>query len=114
MSLTRTRSITSKACSVRDRASHVPESCSLILLAGCFQALKLPLIVYACKSDSDRAAHSGQVHTTIKKLDVGLVEVSAFDEEGKARNGKGFHFLLRAISTQRASLPSIRCSAHPW
>ena len=76
--------------------------------------MKLPVIVFGCKSDKDRAVHSNQVYLRISKLDVGLVEVSAFDEEGKARNGKGFHFLLRAISTQRASLPSIRCSAHPW
>ena len=85
----------------------------LTLLAGCFQDLKLPVIVFACKSDKDRAVHSNQVYSRINQLDVGLVEVSALDEAGKNQLKLGFNFLLRAISTQRASLPSIRCSGQP-
>ncbi|KZV77736.1 ras GEF [Peniophora sp. CONT] len=94
-------------------------------LLRCFQDLKLPVIVFACKSDKDRAVHSTQVYTRISKLDVGLVEVSSLDEKGKDQLKLGFNFLLRAISTQRARMidpehytnpasPDVLVSPPPW
>ncbi|KAI0033150.1 ras guanine nucleotide exchange factor domain-containing protein [Vararia minispora EC-137] len=95
-------------------------------LLRCFRDLRLPVIVFACKSDLDRHVDSHQVHSRITQLDVGLVEVSALQDSGKIQLRLAFDFVLRAITTQRTgpmsdldidynpASPDVLVSPPPW
>ena len=70
---------------------------------GCFRELKLPVVVFACKSDLERNVESRNIYSRIKQLDVGLVEVNALEDGGKKQLRLGFDFLLRSIAIRRES-----------
>ncbi|KAI0322721.1 ras guanine nucleotide exchange factor domain-containing protein [Amylostereum chailletii] len=77
-----------------DSVTHVDD------LSRHFRDIKLPVVVFACKSDLERNVESRNVYSRIKQLDVGLVEVNALQENGKQQLRLGFDFLLRSIATR--------------
>lgn len=69
---------------------------------GEYSALKLPIVVLACKADLDPQIEPGKVAEDLKvRYDVGLIEVHKASEPGKIKMRQSFDFLLKAIFRAR-------------
>lgn len=69
-----------------------------------YSALKLPIVVLACKADLDPQIEPGKVAEDLKvRYDVGLIEVHKTSEHGKVKMRQSFDFLLKAIFRARRS-----------
>lgn len=58
----------------------------------------------ACKCDLENLLDLKMVHERLTRLDIGLVQVTISNEDGKNRLRLAFDWLLRAISHNRRSL----------
>ncbi|KAI0068347.1 ras GEF [Artomyces pyxidatus] len=86
----------------QDSFSHVED------LLRSFRDLKLPIVVFACKCDLERHVESPQVYHRLKQIDVGLVEVTVFHDNGKNQLRLGFDWLLKSIARERRrSFPGV-------
>ncbi|THH16999.1 hypothetical protein EW146_g3739 [Bondarzewia mesenterica] len=95
------------------------------LLKG-FRELKLPTVVFACKSDLTHHIESHEVYTLLNEYDVGLIEVSVHEDWGKANLRRGFDWLLGSIfrhrrprpigdnTYQNPASPDVLVSPPPW
>jgi hypothetical protein len=59
--------------------------------------MKLPIMVLACKCDLPRQVDPRPVALYLRKFDVGLVEVDASTDNGKAKMQNSFGWLFKAI-----------------
>ncbi|KAI0051683.1 ras GEF [Auriscalpium vulgare] len=72
-------------------------------LIRCFTDLHLPIVVFACKCDltkddpAKKAEQLREVHA-LMKLDVGLIEISVMEDQGKGQLRLGFEWLLKSIA----------------
>jgi hypothetical protein len=82
---------------VADTDSHI------FSIGGCCE-LKLPTVVIACKSDLKKKIGPQKALLTIKKYDVGLVEVFT-EKEGKDKMWRSFDWVLRAVFRPRRTCP---------
>ncbi|KAJ8522522.1 hypothetical protein ONZ45_g898 [Pleurotus djamor] len=73
------------------------------LLRGYRVALKLPVIVLACKSDLQRQVHPEKALELLQRYDVGLVEVTTTTDMGKDRLRRSFEWLLKVIVRTRTN-----------
>jgi hypothetical protein len=58
---------------------------------------QLPTIVLACKSDQQRLIEPDRALELLQQYDVGLVEVTAAQDAGKAKMRQSFDWLVKAI-----------------
>lgn len=64
---------------------------------GGYYAMKLPLIVLACKSDLKRQVEPERALEIFQPYDAGLVEVSKTLEQGKDKMRRTFAWILKAV-----------------
>ena len=70
--------------------------------------LKLPTIVFACKSDLDRRVEPRRVQPLLEEqYDVGLIEVSTKNQIGKDKIRTAFDWIFKAIFTQKRTSRNI-------
>ncbi|KAH9982388.1 hypothetical protein BGW80DRAFT_1263086 [Lactifluus volemus] len=69
-----------------------------------FREARLPIVALACKCDLENLLDLKMVHERLTRLDIGLVQVTISNEDGKNRLRLAFDWLLRAISHNRRSL----------
>ncbi|GJE86098.1 ras GEF [Phanerochaete sordida] len=88
-------------------------------------SLKLPTIVFACKSDLDRRVEPRRVQPLLEgQYDVGLIEVTTRNTLGKEKIRTAFEWIFKAIFTQKLNgaregyrnpaSPAILSSPTPW
>ncbi|KAF9015183.1 ras guanine nucleotide exchange factor domain-containing protein [Cyathus striatus] len=91
-------------------------------------ALKLPIIVLACKVDLERQLEPEKALEILQPYDVGLVEVTSALDGGKSKMRQSFDFLLKAILRERRAdkiagsdmdyknpaSPDVIAQAPPW
>lgn len=77
-----------------------------------FRAPGLPLMVLACKSDLTKAVDPQVATGVLHQYDVGLVEVTAGLEEGKAKMRRSFDWLLRSIFREPGTSIQCNCTSH--
>ncbi|KAJ3530908.1 hypothetical protein NMY22_g8378 [Coprinellus aureogranulatus] len=93
------------------------------LLKG-YRAIKLPVIVLACKADLERRIEPDRALETLQEYDVGLVEVTTA-QDGKGKMRQSFDWLLKAVIRARqsqsendnrnpASPEYLRHHSQPW
>ncbi|GLB36172.1 putative guanine nucleotide exchange factor for Ras-like small GTPases [Lyophyllum shimeji] len=96
------------------------------LLRG-YQAMKLPLVVLACKSDLPHEVEPEKALEVLEQYDVGLVEVAKTTENGKGKMRRTFEWILKAVArdkrTNRSDFdanyrnpasPDVLISPPPW
>ncbi|KAF8078601.1 ras guanine nucleotide exchange factor domain-containing protein [Lyophyllum atratum] len=96
------------------------------LLRG-YQAMKLPLIVLACKSDLPHEVEPERALEVLEQYDVGLVEVAKAHEKGMSKMRRTFEWILKAVArdkrTNRSDFdanyrnpasPDVLISPPPW
>ncbi|KAJ2927137.1 hypothetical protein H1R20_g9946, partial [Candolleomyces eurysporus] len=93
------------------------------LLKG-YRALKLPIIVLACKVDLERRIEPDRALELLQEYDVGLVEVTTAQDGGKGKMRQSFDWLVKAVFRARqsqandnrnpASPEYLRNPSHPW
>ena len=60
--------------------------------------MKLPTLVFACKSDQEKRVSPGRASAIfMQEYDVGLIEVSTADPRGKEKMRDAFDWIFRAI-----------------
>lgn len=75
----------------------------LTLAVDAFAHLRLPSFVLACKSDLDKQVNPSEALTALKRLsvsihyDVGLVETTASNAEGKDKIRTAFEWLFHTL-----------------
>jgi GTPase SAR1 family protein len=67
---------------------------------GGYRAVKLPVIVLACKADLERRIEPDRALETLQEYDVGLVEVTTA-QDGKGKMRQSFDWLLKAVFRAR-------------
>ena len=77
-------------------------------------SLKLPTIVFACKSDLERRVEPKQANAVLDQYDVGLIEVTTESSLGKDKIRTAFEWIFKAIFTQKRkfSFTGIIDSSH--
>ncbi|KAH6917361.1 ras guanine nucleotide exchange factor domain-containing protein [Coprinopsis sp. MPI-PUGE-AT-0042] len=93
------------------------------LLKEC-RSKQLPTIVLACKSDQQRLIEPDRALELLQQYDVGLVEVTAAQDAGKAKMRQSFDWLVKAIlrswqsqnagARNPASPEFLRNPKQPW
>jgi hypothetical protein len=83
---------------------------------GEYSALKLPIVVLACKADLDPQIEPGKVAEDLKvRYDVGLIEVHKASEPGKTKMRQSFDFLLKAIfRARREACLTVHLTGADW
>jgi len=74
------------------------------MVLGGYNDLELPIMVMACKSDSVKKVYPGTAATMLRGHEVGLVEVSMYDDPGKDKMRRCFDWMIRAIHRARCEL----------
>ncbi|TEB35021.1 ras GEF [Coprinellus micaceus] len=88
------------------------------LLRG-YRAVKLPVIVLACKADLERRIEPDRALETLQEYDVGLVEVTTA-QDGKGKMRQSFDWLIKSQSQSTndnrnpASPEYLRNPSQPW
>ena len=77
--------------------------------AGCYQNLKIPTIVMACKSDLTKKVHPGVATKILERYHSGLIELTCVDDVGKEKVRRTFEFLIKTIIKQRRELRCRLC-----
>ncbi|KAL1670370.1 ras guanine nucleotide exchange factor domain-containing protein [Schizophyllum commune] len=70
-------------------------------LLRCYQNLKIPTIVMACKSDLTKKVHPGVATKILERYHSGLIELTCVDDVGKEKVRRTFEFLIKTIIKQR-------------
>ncbi|KAG5635097.1 hypothetical protein H0H81_012453 [Sphagnurus paluster] len=96
------------------------------LLRG-YQAMKLPLIVLACKSDLPHQVEPEKALEVLEQYDAGLVEVAKTNEHGKLKMRRTFEWILKAVARDKRTVrsdfdanyrnpasPDVLISPPPW
>lgn len=63
--------------------------------------MKLPTVVFACKSDQEKRVYPERAAAVLREYDVGLIEVSNADPGGKEKMRTAFDWIFRSIFAQR-------------
>ncbi len=63
--------------------------------------LKLPTIVFACKSDLRGHVDPDRASSILKRYDVGLIEVTTVNASGKDRIRKAFDWIFKAVFSDK-------------
>lgn len=72
------------------------------MVAELVSHLKLPTIVFACKSDLERQVDRDRVSSFLEQQhDIGLVEVTTTNPSGKEKIRTAFEFVFKAIFSHR-------------
>ncbi|CCM01971.1 uncharacterized protein FIBRA_04044 [Fibroporia radiculosa] len=102
---------------------------SFAQIADCLRDIaymNLPTVVVACKSDLEfeRRVDPGRAFANLQQYDVGLVEVTVANLDGRDKIRRAFEWLVRAIKHdlprsdrdgyQNPASPSMLGSAPPW
>ncbi|KAG5648007.1 hypothetical protein DXG03_007041 [Asterophora parasitica] len=95
--------------------------------SGGYQAMHLPLMVLACKSDMPHQVEPERVLEVLGQYDAGLVEVAKTSDQGILKMRRTFEWILRAVArekrTTRTDLdanyrnpasPDVLISPPPW
>ncbi|KAL1738736.1 hypothetical protein HDZ31DRAFT_11016, partial [Schizophyllum fasciatum] len=84
-------------------------------LLRCYQNLKIPTIVMACKSDLAKKVHPGVATKILERYHSGLIELTCVDDVGKEKVRRTFEFLIKTIIRHRCSGfdPDTRNPASP-
>jgi hypothetical protein len=81
--------------------SDVPY-CYTHIFIGNVARLKIPTIVFACKSDLQRQVDPGYANSLLMcEYDVGVIEASSQLDWGKNKIRKGFEWIFKAILEPR-------------
>ncbi|RDB28973.1 Ras guanine nucleotide exchange factor P [Hypsizygus marmoreus] len=96
------------------------------LLRG-YRAMKLPLVVLACKSDLKRQVEPEKALEVLQPYDAGLVEVAKTQEQGKDKMRRTFAWILKAVARDKRTnhhefdtnyrnpaSPDVLISPPPW
>lgn len=73
------------------------------ILQGGYRAMKVPIVVLACKSDLEHQVEPERALEVLQQYDVGLVEVAKAEEHGKEKMRRTFGWLLKAVFRDRSS-----------
>lgn len=76
------------------------DACSR-LESECISYLKLPTIVLACKSDLDRQVDPDSALSILEQYDIGLIQVTTTNPNGKQKIRTAFEWIFKAIVSQR-------------
>ena len=84
----------------------VSAPCSIFLAARSRQAdsvahLRLPTVVFACKSDLKCQVEPKQANTVLEQYDSGLIEVNTTSSGGKEKIRMAFDWMFKAIFTNK-------------
>jgi len=71
------------------------------LLQGAYHTIKLPIIVLACKADSNLQIEPAFVSSLLNQYRAGLVEVSIVSDAGRAKLRRSFDWVLKAVFRHR-------------
>ncbi|KAF8898717.1 ras guanine nucleotide exchange factor domain-containing protein [Infundibulicybe gibba] len=86
-------------------------------LLGGYHAMKIPTVVLACKSDLEHRVEPEKALEVLQKYDVGLVEVTKSQDQGKDKMRLSFDWLIKAVfrdkRTNRSYFDSYRNPASP-
>lgn len=63
--------------------------------------MKLPTIVFACKSDLEREVDPKRASSMLEVYDVGLIEATTETIAGKDKMRTAFEWIFKAIFTQK-------------
>ncbi|EKM61029.1 uncharacterized protein PHACADRAFT_247338 [Phanerochaete carnosa HHB-10118-sp] len=87
-------------------------------------SLKLPTIVFACKSDLERHVDPKRVSAILEQYDVGLIEVTTTNTFGKDKIRTAFEWIFKAVFAQKLNgaregyrnpaSPAILTTPAPW
>lgn len=69
----------------------------LYVSIGQFAPMKLPTVVFACKSDQEKRVSPGHALAILQEYDVGLIEVSNVETGGKEKMRTAFDWIFHAI-----------------
>ncbi|KAF9459923.1 ras guanine nucleotide exchange factor domain-containing protein [Collybia nuda] len=96
------------------------------LLRG-YRAMKVPIVVLACKSDLPHQIEPERALEVLQQYDVGLVEVAKAQEHGKEKMRRTFGWLMKAVFRDRRTnrsgfdanyrnpaSPDVLISPAPW
>lgn len=90
-----------------------------------YRAIKLPIIVLACKVDLEKRIAPDRALELLQEYDVGLVEVTTAQDGGKGKMRQSFDWLVKAVFRARqsqahndnrnpASPEYLRNPSQPW
>ncbi|KAF5355854.1 hypothetical protein D9756_003782 [Leucocoprinus leucothites] len=83
-------------------------------LLRAYHAMRLPIIVLACKADLDPQIQPDFASSFLNQYRAGLVEVSVVNDAGRDKLRRSFDWLLKAVFRHRQAIDTINLPDHTY